>query len=132
MPLEDVLADHARVRRLTATGPLVEGERDVAFVDGPAFACLLTLPGGAEQADPSGRRVVRSPTLLCAATAVDGSRVALRAGDELLIESTATNIAEGAPTGTFARWQLDGQPQPMVRPGEAPFGFNATVKRVED
>ena len=130
MALADRLHHTMRIVRGTATGPVIEGHRDEGETFSGTIRCLLTTAPAPEQASASGRRTVTTPTLLCAPTDTAGNATALGAGDVVEISAPRIHHAEGLPDPS--RYEVDGRPQPLARPGSPPMGFNATLSRVGD
>jgi hypothetical protein len=124
--LGDRLEHLATPIRYVMEGERIEGERDVAAVPFTPFECLLLAPN-APRDDPSprGRRVIKRPTLLYEPYDLLDEDPDLTPDVELDIE------AEGLPERWQGRWQVEGEPLPMGRPGEL-LGYQAFLKRVED
>jgi hypothetical protein len=133
MPLEDVLVHTAWPWRTREAGEVVDGDVDATEEPRTPFDCCLFLPQGTEEGSSMrGGRQVRRPTLLVAAEDALGQPPALSHEDELDIVAEELNLAEGRPAETRIRWQVDGSPQPLGKPGEDVLGYQVTLVRVED
>lgn len=95
----------------------IEGDRDLAPVEGAAFPCCLFLPLPGEE-NRRGRQV-REPTLLLPGTVTVSHLERLRV--------TAPEVTGVAPV----EWQVQGV-QPFGPPGKPLVGQQATLRRVED
>lgn len=134
MPFDDVLVHTATPWVTVEAGELVDGDTDAEERPGTPFDCCLFLPQGAEESGTprGGSRQVKRPTLLVAAEDRTGAPVSLAKEAELDIVAPELNAASGLPSETAVRYQVDGSPQPLGRPGDDIIGFQAQVKRVED
>lgn len=132
MPLGDVLIHEAvPVSTKRKAGERIEGEYDYEPVLGTAFDAFLILPNAPREGPPTimrGRREVTVPTLLYEPEDVVGGDVILKGEDD--VDVTAEELA-GILGAETVRWQVVGDPQPFVRPGEL-VGFQAQLRRVVD
>ena len=129
MPLEDILAHVATPIREEELGPKIDGERDTDDVRGEPFDCVLFLPLGKED-DRRGRQVKR-PQLMFLPFTQSGAPFALKPEDRLGIVAPELNAALGEPAEREVEWQVDGDPQPLGKPGEDVVGLLANLRRVE-
>lgn len=127
MPLGDVCV-HVGTPIVTQNDPdedtWVEGEPDEDPADGVPFDCFfMELRGASEMSSPVGIRKIKGPTILFEDERDDGSRVVLKAEDELWV------LAEEVLGPDPVRFQVDGDPTPFQPPGEV-IGWEALLKRV--
>lgn len=132
MPLADVLVHTAVpvVYKRTETEERIAGEIDTTQEgdepgEGVAFDCFLQLPQGQEAEQDRRRRKIRRPTILYENEDVMGQPFVLSAEDELDI------TAEELTGPESVRWKVEGEPEPLARPGEL-IGFQARLRRVSD
>src|SRR4051794_18519948 len=91
MGLDSVLLDRARLVRQAASGTKAGGR--TTFVEtepGTWFPARLSLPESMPEGQPAGfvsKRVVKTPTLLCATEDDIGNEVEVRFNDMLEVES---------------------------------------------
>lgn len=132
MALADRFRHTLRIVTTAAEGPVIEGQRDEGEVFSAPVRCLLTTAGGDEQASASGRRTVAGPTLLCAPrdTSVPSNPTALGRGSVVEVTAPEIHAAQGLPDPY--RYEVQGRPRPLARPGSPPMGFNVTLSSVED
>lgn len=128
MALEDVCIHSASTVSLVESGTKIEGEADVAPVEGTPFACVLFLPQGAEEQNPYRPRKISRPTLLYLPLDIDGQPVVLKAEDSIVIAAPELAPWTGA---TEAEWRVEGTPQPFGPPGEV-IGIQAILVKVDD
>jgi hypothetical protein len=125
VPFEDILVHTGRPVTAEQAGPKVDGKARLEDVPGTPFDCVLFLPAPAAEAERQGRRV-RRPTLMFGPLDRAGEPVTLGAKANVLV--TAQELT--GPDGVL--WQVDGDPQPLGKPGEDIIGSQASLVRVED
>lgn len=129
--LSHVLKHRATPQVLAADdeGEWEAGERGAGAAPQPgvAFACMLFLPAGVEEANPFRPRNITRPTLLYEPTNVAGGDVELRMEMELTL--VAANEAPPARALLEGRWQVDGDPQAFGPPGRT-IGMMTNLQRV--
>jgi hypothetical protein len=129
--LEDILVHVATPAATTAEeGEWIDGEQAIQDVQGRPFPCCLFLPQGAESGR-SGREVKR-PTMLYLAVYPDGSAIQIMRQDRLSVVAPELGVSTGLALGEPFRFQVDGDPQPLGRPGDDLVGFYAVLKSVDD
>lgn len=125
MALEDICVHIGRPVAPESTGPKVDGKASTQDVPGTPFSCVLFMPSPGGEEDRGGRRVSR-PTLMFLPTDRAGQPMALTGKQKVLV--TAAEL-----TGPEAvLWQVDGNVQPLGKPGDPIIGSQAYLKRVED
>lgn len=124
MPFGDVLVHRGVVLRMEPVGEWVAGSREEQEVEGPHFDCAF-FPPGARETGPRAR-VSAAPLLLISPTDHLGAPLNLAAGDRVRISGPGLALI------WLGEWMLDGPPQEFGRPGAAPVGYQATLKRVTD
>lgn len=124
MPYDDILVHlGVPVETREDTAGWAEGEPDTPEqvpVPERAFGCCLFLPGSSEETGGRGSRQVKRPTLLLP----PGLPVTRK--DQ--VDVTAAELTGPDPV----RWQVEGDPQPFGKPGEATIGSQVTLRRVEE
>lgn len=124
MGLNSALVDEARPLRRRETGVRVEGRTVYGEVPGEWFRCRLTLPGPAEEPDPTTgtRETVQSAQLLYGTRDVSG-------GDVVLTNALRLEVSS-ADLGGLSRWEVVSEPEPL-RKKRRVIGHQATVRRVQ-
>lgn len=125
MALLDILVHRAVPSRIDTFGPIIEGEREEARVDGVPFALCL-FPTGVREGDRAARRVDQ-PMMLVSGFDVQGRALWLHAEDRIRVTS-----APGLQDRDLAVYEVDGEPLPLGKPGLLPKGYQVNLKRVID
>lgn len=126
MGLSRILKHTAVLHRVEASGEWIEGERTEFEVHSPAFPCVV-FPPGTREAGRGGRRI-EQPLMLYRGYDSLGDVLVLRDSDEVEVVA-----APGLDADSLGRYQVDGDPIPLGRPGQSLprlRGYQVNLRRV--
>lgn len=102
----------------------IEGDSEATPVDGPNFKCCLFL--GTSDESERGSRRRRGPELLVGPEDVNGNQIDILPTDRIAIVAPEISI------DATVLWQVDGDAQPLHKPGRKIKGKHLRLKRIED
>lgn len=130
MSLSRVLKHVATPVGRTVSDVFVEGERTVSVVEGRPFPVVLFLPLGSKTTR-RGREITK-PQLLYLQNYPNGDPISLRSQDRLKIEAPELALGLGFDDCYRFHFALDGDAQPLGKPGKALKGFYCYLIEVKD